>query len=215
MKKLGLCVWVLALGGLGAACGEVVEDDPPPFDVDEAPLPDRFESATYIGFVNGSDAVMALTVDGDEAFGYTCGGGTSLESHTMWFGGDAFTFGEGRVFIDCGDSSINATIAADGTVSGIATILGEDSEFFATRTVEGTMAGLYKDADPDCSTGAVVFQESPEVEPFVQGAWCNGGGAFAQVTPMSPVQLTADGLPVEIPISEDHMTQRYLPPFSL
>jgi len=202
MGRVGICAAALVVG-----CGDIVPV--------ESEVGDTSQQATYVGSLDGTDALIALTVEGDRAFAYTCGGDADLETHTMWFGGDVFPLGDGYLYIDCGDFSLTVQTEPEGTASGFAIIDGQAVDFSATRTAEGTIAGLYKDRDPDCATGAIILQDSPEDEPFVQGAWCNGAGSFAQVTPMSPVQLTAQGLPVEIPIVEDRPTERFLPAFSL
>lgn len=162
-----------------------------------------FGDATFVGTVTGSDAVVGIVIEGDQVGAYTCGGDEDLMEHTEWFMGTAHIIDARSAWIDCGDTSFTFVLAADGTAEGFfVDIDGSTWDWTARPTRPDTIAGLYRAFDPMCSTGAIVIQDAPGDVPFVQGAWCDGAGEFRQVVPMEPVQLTEQGIEVEIPFDE-------------
>lgn len=176
-------------------------------------LPGGQPSSTYVGRVAGTDALFALVVDEYRAGGYSCGGDDTLSSHTEWFMGESVVRHGDSLFIDCGLTSVTAYFG-DGEMTGFITDRdGVEWPWTATQPRPGTLTGLYAAPDPKCATGAIVLQDDATSAPLVQGAWCNGAGDFYQVTPMDPIQLSEDGLAVEVEF--DDPLQLYLRPFEL
>ncbi len=208
-------VCAVVASGLALGCGlegppDTYQDHRPQVPDDGAAVaPEQDVRGTYVGFLDGTDTAIAFVVEGDNAFGYTCGTGDDIAAQTMWFEGMVRWLADGRVWIDCGAQALVAGID-DGVAVGY--VIGQDGirrDFGAPRVQPGTIAGIYSDRD-HCATGAIVMQDGPDDAPFVQGAWCNGAGMVLQVTPMSPVQVVDDALAVEIPIRPDDPTERVL-----
>src|SRR5688572_26456417 len=52
----------------------------------EEPAPE-VSDGTYVGRLDGSDALVAVTVAGDDIVAYTCGGPLTIHVHTRWYSG--------------------------------------------------------------------------------------------------------------------------------
>jgi len=172
-----------ALFTLGTSCSdEVIDPREEPID-------------SYVGEIDGSDAVFAVTATELEVVLYVCGGASSLE-HSRWYQGER-----------SGDTA--QLSAADGSTAflrfdGAEQVTGEVVEVDGTRfELEASMsapesaAGLYGVMDAGCRTGVVVRQSAGD-EPVVQGTWCSEEGIFAQVTPIAPIDTSADGFGVRV-----------------
>jgi hypothetical protein len=153
-------------------------------------------AATYVGTVNGSDAVVGIVSKGNgKVIGYSCGGPVTLEDLTTWVSGP----GDGDSFeLVRGAGTIAGTFAGD-VVNGSLDINGADHTFIATRVEPGTPFGLFGAGldDPDCLTGVVVLPGSGT--PWMQGASTCGAvaGPFNQVTP-GAAPTTPEGFHVTV-----------------
>ncbi len=147
-----------------------------------------------VGTVAGTDAVVGASTEGGLVTFYLCGGPSSYDTATRWF-------------VGAGDASGAFTLKRDGwTVTGdlgqgSGEVTSPDGETRAWRThpaTPGTLEGLYATVDSGCRTGAVILQPDASAEPRLQGAWCDDSGQFAQVTPILPVALTAQGVGIRV-----------------
>lgn len=147
-----------------------------------------------VGTVVGTDAVVGASTEGGLITFYLCGGPSSVATSTHWF-------------VGTGDASGAFTLKREGwTVSGdlgqgageVTSPEGETRAWSMHPATPGTLEGLYSTLDSGCRTGAVILQPDAASEPRLQGAWCNDGGQFAQVTPILPVALTERGVGIRV-----------------
>lgn len=106
--------------------------DEPPADADNEPDP-----VTYVGWVDGGGASVAIIIDGDEATAYVCDGATV----EVWLSGPARN---GELLLDGEEGTLTGSYDAD-QATGETTAQGIDWTF----TVEEVAApeGLYRVAD--------------------------------------------------------------------
>ncbi len=159
------------------------------------PLESEIVGGTYFGVVNGSDAVLAISVDGDIAVAYVCGGTESLETSTRWYRG---TVTDGKATLEAlTGQTLNVTFEGDEAVGTFIDWEGETFSFDALGETEDRFHELYMVLDSGCRTGVVVKKHAGGEE-VVQGAWCNDLGIFEQVTPIAPIEVGAAQLSVEV-----------------
>lgn len=138
------------------------------------------DTVTYVGTVDGSDAVIGFAVRGDLVVGYVCGGPSTLSTLTTWLSKPEF---DGTSFeLSRGDGEVTGTLG-DRVITGVATVGGATHSFSASEVVAGGPAGLYGAGldDADCLTGVVVLPDGR-----TQGASTCGSTDiedFNQVTP--------------------------------
>lgn len=162
----------LAALALVAACGPPAL---PPLD------------GTWVGRVDGTDVVVAITVAGDEARAYLCGGDTTRASWTRWLAGDA---GAGEVATTAGGWTVTAALLGAASLGG--TVSGPEGVRTFSATATTGVGGLYRGPEP-CPTGLVVWMT--DTGPAAQGAWCEGG-IYGQVEPVMPIAVTWQGIGV-------------------
>ena len=164
-------------------------------------------SGSWVGALEGTDAVVALVADGDRVLAYVCGGDATRDTHTRWFSGPIDS-GDFELF--AGAWSLTGTLTDDGDLTGVVTSPGGDAASFdALGAEQGTLAGLYVEIASPCSTGLVITQPTVDVLPVAQGAWCLEGGAIGQVVPIMPLLFEGSGVAAElVGISTD--AQRHL-----
>jgi hypothetical protein len=148
---------------------------------------------TWVGRNVEDDAWLAVKVQEDSAVVYVCGGDHTLATHTRWLAGHA----ESSTSFEREGWAVDLEIDEDET-TGTLSHDGIETAFTATRIPVGGLAGLFTQVTDGCRTGVIVASgDSAGVD--AQGAFCagvNGQNELAQVTPMIPVQQTADGLGV-------------------
>jgi len=166
----------------------------------EAPV---IEEGTFVGSLDGSDALFAVTVADGEVVAYACGGALTIDIHTRWYRG---TLEGDSVTLTSNDGATGSlTFAGDG-VSGSLTQPGGDvlTLLETTRAVDGSATALFSVVDDGCRTGVIVKQANADEEPFVQGAWCSIAASaseadiFQQVTPITPIEAGITSLKVEV-----------------
>ena len=169
-----------------AACSTAGQDDE-----------DEFDERVLVGDVDGSDAVLAAIRDGTSVTVYVCGGDSTFDTHTRWFGGGSID-GEGAFSIDLEDWTIAGTFD-DLDVAGTLTDPdGAQMTYSASAISTDSIAGLYT-AEPDgCRTGVVLQDNGGGITG--QGTWCNQAAEFGQVIILEPIEVTAQGIAVEVPL---------------
>jgi hypothetical protein len=147
-----------------------------------------------VGTLVGTDAVVGASTAGGLVTFYVCGGAGSIDTATRWF-------------VGAGDASGAFTLKRDGwTVTGdlgqgsgeVTSPEGETRAWNTHPATPSTLEGLYSTMDSGCRTGAVILQPDASAPPRLQGAWCDDGGQFAQVTPILPVALTEKGVGIRV-----------------
>jgi hypothetical protein len=171
---------------------------------------------TFVGTVEGTDAVVgAVTEDGQVTF-YLCGGKTTFQPFTRWFSGAA-----------AADGAFSLASTRNGTTFGLTGSLAAGSGTITTGTqtlswsagpVSGEMDGLYAAMNGSCRIGAVVG-DLHGAGTALQGVWCeeNAGNQdeYLQVTPITPIALTDQGIHVQVeglPTAETLYVDRVLSP---
>lgn len=166
---------------------------------------------TYVGKLDGSDAMVAVTVAGNDVVAYSCGGPLTIHIHTRWYRG---TLDGDTVELSADDGSSGSLQFADGKVSGS---LGQpDGDALALIDTElgesDTATALFSVVDEGCRTGVIVRQASAESEPDVQGAWCAPAATageediFSQVTPITPIEVGLTSLQIEVDDTDEELT---------
>lgn len=164
MRTVLASLFALLAAAVGAGCG---------------PKPDP-ETVTYVGIVDGTDAVIGLAVKGGLIVGYVCGGTTTLSELTTWL---SRPDREGNTFeLSRGDGKVDGVLG-EGVITGVVTMGAATHTFTAPEVLPGGQAGLYGAGldDADCLTGVVVLPDGR-----TQGAsTCGSTGIedFNQVTP--------------------------------
>jgi hypothetical protein len=74
--------------------------------------------------------------------------------------------------------------------------MGAAVAFDAQRTPEDSVAGLYYGFDSGCGDGLIVLSDTEAL-----GAWCDANGLRAQVTPVTPIERTSQGLAASVEIA--------------
>jgi len=157
------------------------------------PPPEFPESATYVGTVEGTNVVIGIVATGDKLVIYSGGGEGTIATHSRWFHG----FNEGAFSVVRDAWTIDGTIDLE-TASGLMLSPTGETWNWSAKYVDDGIRGVYQSVGPDCTTGVVVLDSTT-----AQGAWCNGTGLFAEVTPMAtPIVPTVAGLPVRTIIDD-------------
>jgi len=153
---------------------------------------------SFVGTVSGTDAVVGLVVNGDDAFLFFCGGPTTLQSLTHWIhgtvqAGEPFQFTDGVV-------TASGSIAG-GRASGTLRLSsgGSPEAWSAEAPASGTTAGVYAKNIPDEGLAdLVVLPASGGEEPTAEGAFRTTASAIFQVTPLHPLENTSQGVAVNV-----------------
>ncbi len=155
------------------------------------PACDTPPEGTWVARLSGADAWVGITVEGERAAAFVCGGETALDTHTRWMlasaDADEVTFEEGGFRLDVSlsdERAEGALLEPDGTALS----------FDARRVDEGGVAGLYFGFDSGCGDGLIVLSGANPDAPEALGAWCDSDGLRAQVTPVLPIERTAAGV---------------------
>jgi hypothetical protein len=138
--------------------------------------------ATYVGRLQGTDAVIAVVRSGGTVMAYACGGPSTYATQTNWFPAAAATAGAFQ--LQHAGWSLAGGAAGDGFAGSLVAPDGASFAWNASPVGADTAAGLYAVSDEGCRTGVVIIQSSPDSPPAVQGTWCNAQGAKAPVTPV-------------------------------
>ena len=166
------------------------------------PLETGTVDGTYFGVVAESDAVLAISVDGDVAVAYVCGGPESLETSTRWYRGKV---ADGKATLEAlTGQTLEVTFDGEDAAGTFVDWEGVTFSFDAVAESEDLFHELYMVIDSGCRTGVVV-KKHPDGEEVVQGAWCNDLGIFEQVTPIAPIEVGAVQLSVEVEGLESKM----------
>jgi hypothetical protein len=175
------------------------------------PSPTEVAEGTYVGKLQGSDGMLAVTVEGGEVVAYSCGDVLTIALHTRWYQGTL----EGNSVALSSDDGAAGTLTFDGdTVSGSLTQPEGDvlDLIDVARAGSDTATALFSVVDDGCRTGVIVQQTSPEVTPRVLGAWCGAAAAgneediFSQVTPITPIEVGLTSLQIEVADMDKELT---------
>lgn len=149
----------------------------------------------------GASFGLALEVDRGWAALFFCDSYAAMPMRARWMTQPAGLGGtEDAASLQLQGAGWRAELArtADELTGTITDDAGASQDITAAVAAEGTIAGLYAVDDAGCKTGVVVVQSSTAEVPLVQGAWCDGSGMIAQVTPAAPAALRDGGLDVEV-----------------
>ena len=157
----------------------------------------------YIGKLDGSDALVAVTVAGNDVVAYSCGGPLTIHMHTRWYRG---TLSEDSVELTSADGATGTITFVGDSISGaLVQPDGQELALFDTALKgSDTASGLFSVVDEGCRTGVIVKQDSPDVDAEVQGAWCGPAAVgdedeiFSQVTPITPIEAGLTSLEIEV-----------------
>lgn len=170
------------------------------------------QSFTWVGPVEGTDAVAAITVEEGEVRAYVCGGPTTYSTLTHWFEGSVEN---GNAFEAISDDQVLYGYVGDDFAYGVMSGSGAGDFYFDARPVEGGIAGLYAVEDSGCSTGVIVWDDGDD-EPSLQGTWCDSLGNFAQVTPVYPIGRIDGAIHVQVDLGflGEDLRDLYVTPIS-
>ncbi|HTJ80193.1 MAG TPA: hypothetical protein VL400_00680 [Polyangiaceae bacterium] len=150
---------------------------------------------SFAGELEGSDAVAAVALSGDEVALYVCGGSTSYATRSRWYLGKSDA---GSAELASDDGGTAEVTVGDGEVSGTITEPGGEPFPFRLELMRASgPGGLYFVIDSGCRTGVVVIDHGASSEPTVQGTWCSDQDIFAQVTPITPIDDTTREIQVK------------------
>jgi hypothetical protein len=166
-------------------------------------LDDLPETETFVGQVVGTDAVVAVAIEGDSVVAYVCGGPSTLSEHTRWYSG---RIGDAALLSTSGDAL--ELSFEEGRARGAYVFEGTPFEFEAVAPID-RYRRLFTGIDSGCRTGVIVDGDA------VQGAWCNDLGIFEQVTPIAPIDPAKDALVVEVLSSSEALAGRRLTVFAV
>lgn len=149
--------------------------------------PEPAAAGTFIDRLPGVDPWLAVTIEGDQAAAFVCGGPETLSTHTRWMtaalDGDHMRFEEDGWVLDLS--------ATDDTLAGsLVDPQGVTLTVSALRPEE-PIAGLFTAVDSGCRAGVIVATGEK-----AQGAWCDDLGNLSQVTPLMPLAQGPDGIEV-------------------
>jgi hypothetical protein len=151
-------------------------------------------SFTWVGVVEDTDAVGAVTVEEGALRAYVCGGPDTYSTLSRWFSGNLN--GANRVATTTDGWSFQGEV---GEGYAIAEIISPEGDYYVldATSPDDELAGLYSVEDAGCRTGAVVY-EAPAGGLELQGTWCDDQGHRAQVTPVYPISVTEKGILVQV-----------------
>ena len=150
------------------------------------------DTRTYMGEVEGSDALVVVTVQGDGFTDvYVCGGDETFVSHSKWFCPEKLKEG-GTVNFERDGWTMEAT-REDPVVFGSLFAPdfenrvvggGQEFPFMAELASDGLRVGTFqhKEGPGNCS-GAIVWQQDDEPVQMI-GTYCFDDGVIEQVTPI-------------------------------
>jgi hypothetical protein len=152
---------------------------------------------TYVGIVNGTDAVVAVTAWNKIYEVFVSGGPTTVGTLSHWFTGPELANGQSVIAAD--GYTVDVTARGDVAQGLLTTPDGHQYVLSMDRVQANTIAGLYAVDDGGCRTGVVVTQDTASDTPQVQGTWCalSGDERFAPVNAAGPVALTDGGIAVQ------------------
>ncbi len=115
-----------------AACADTIQDKQPPLTTD---------SNVFVGQIEGTDALIALVIDGNTFTAYTCGQEESWQALTGWFEG---TVAGTSITTTPGgwDMTLEASLS-NGVWQGTLTASGRSHTFTAERARTDRPAGFY------------------------------------------------------------------------
>lgn len=146
---------------------------------------------TWVTRLTGVDAWLGISVDGDQGAAFVCGGETALDTHTRWMltsvTADKITFAED-------DWTLEVNLSEGDAGGQLVEPSGAAVAFEAARVGEEDVAGLYFGFDSGCGDGLIVLPAPSTQAPEALGAWCDTTGLRERVTPVLPIELTADGI---------------------
>ena len=152
---------------------------------------------SLVGQVDDSDVVIGIALDGDDITLYTCGGVQTYATHSRWFQG---SFGDGEdpdaFSMDLDGFRVSGTRSADAIAGSLREPDGTTHSFTAAPTAEDGLSGLYDTSIDGCRTGVVLFSTPDGVSG--QGTYCDDAGQFIQVIILQPVELTSEGVEVQV-----------------
>lgn len=169
---------------------------------DAEPSPE-VRDGTYVGKLDGSDALVAVTVAGNDVVAYSCGGPLTIHVHTRWYRG---TVSEDSVELSSEDGATGIIkFVGDGVSGSLVQPDGQELALIDTA-LQGsdTASALFSVVDEGCRTGVIVKQDSAEDTAEVQGAWCGPAAVgdedeiFSQVTPITPIEVGLTSLKIEV-----------------
>lgn len=154
---------------------------------------------TWVTRLNGADAWLGISVDGDRGAAFVCGGETAIDTHTRWMltsvTADTVTFEE-----DGWKLEVNLS---EGDAGGqLIEPSGAATAFEARRVGEQEVAGVYFGFDSGCGDGLIVLDATSTETPEALGAWCDTTGQRERVTPVLPIELTAGGISAFVDLDE-------------
>jgi hypothetical protein len=190
------------LFGCGGHEGESSFEDPGSRATGRRPVTnfvqDAFDGgAVYTAALPEADATLAVIVGpAGRVDGYVCGNST-YETHSTWICGETDTGRvEGPVSVENESGWTFAAVVELDAVRGSVSPPGEAPiEFIAARAAEHSYTNIYENGDVGCRTGVIAIEEPGRV-PRLAGTWCAPGGFYGQVTPLEPVDLSANNLQV-------------------
>jgi hypothetical protein len=148
-------------------------------------------TGTWIAQGIDGDAWVAVKEQNGAAVAYVCGGASTIATHTRWLTPEgATTDGATRFEEDGWRLDFFVGPPASGTLRSPE---GAVTAFTGRALAADGAAGLSTAIDAGCRTGVIVA--SPEAD-SAQGAWCDGLGVFAQVTPVLPADTSTGSLTV-------------------
>ena len=154
----------------------------------------------FVGAVTGTDARVALVVEGPKAFLFFCGGAATYTTHTKWFRGGA-SLAAPFTLVQTGWTA-SGTLQTDGTTINGTLDRAMDGEaplaWTASAVNAATAAGLYEETDTDGTAALIVTQPTTADMPVLQGAFKSGNGVIQQVVPLLPVP---DGFKVTVTVN--------------
>ncbi len=173
---------------------------------------DASTARIFVGAVTGSDAQVAIVVEGPKAFLFFCGGAMTYSTHTKWFRGDA-SLAAPFTLVQTGWTATGA-LQTDGTTINGTLDRAMDGEaplaWTATSVNPATAAGLYEETDADGTAALIVTQPTASDTPVLQGAFKTPNGLVQQVVTLVPItdgfkgDVTVNGTTKEITLLRAH-----------
>jgi hypothetical protein len=136
------------------------------------------------------DLWVGVTVEGDRAAAFVCGGGPNLTTHTRWM---TAAVDDDRVVFNQDGWTLGVDRAEDSAPIELTDPGGASVALSGVRPPDDGFAGLYTAMNSGCRTGVIIADGSASL-----GAWCDDVGNFAQVTPVQPLRFEGNGLPVTV-----------------
>ena len=146
MQQLRFVVFVTTLALMVGACGGDPSVTPPPSG-----------GSVYVGAVAGTDALVAIVIDGARVSAYSCGGEDTWQLLTAWFEGDVAVGGDLHLV---GEWGIVLSATREGAAwRGTLTTSDETFDFTAEPADPSGPAGLYVLATATRDAGLIVSNE--------------------------------------------------------